>query len=106
MIKDDRELLAELARLNTAMAPLAMCIMEGTTSADEQHNYALRLIVAGERLQRRADGVCGAIVEGEVITPCRSPLLPRQHATGIAPDTLSLGAARAVRSLPVPAGPS
>ncbi|MGH3812531.1 MAG: hypothetical protein ACRDUV_08750 [Pseudonocardiaceae bacterium] len=40
MIKEDRELLAELARLSTAMAPLAMCIMDGTASAAEQHNYA------------------------------------------------------------------
>jgi hypothetical protein len=44
MIKEDRELLAELTRLNTAMAPLALYIMEGTASAAEQHNYALRLI--------------------------------------------------------------
>jgi hypothetical protein len=35
MIKEDRELLTELARLNTAMAPLALRIMEGTASAAE-----------------------------------------------------------------------
>jgi hypothetical protein len=32
MIREDRELLAELARLNTAMAPLALRIMDGSAS--------------------------------------------------------------------------
>jgi hypothetical protein len=67
VIREDRELLTELARLNTAMAPLAMCIMEGTATAAEQHTYAQRLIAAGERLQRRADETSGAIVDGEVL---------------------------------------
>jgi hypothetical protein len=40
MIKEDRELLTELARLNTAMAPLALRIMDGTASVAEQTHYA------------------------------------------------------------------
>ena len=68
MIREDRELLAELAQLNRAMAPLAMRMMEGSASLAEQQEYARRLITAGERLQRRADGMGGAIVEGEVLT--------------------------------------
>ncbi|MGH3963384.1 MAG: hypothetical protein ACRDRY_09040 [Pseudonocardiaceae bacterium] len=44
MIREDRQLLAELARINTAMAPLAMRIMEGNASAAEQAHYARRLI--------------------------------------------------------------
>ena len=67
MIREDRELLTELARLNTAMAPLALCIMDGTASVVEQHNYACRLIAAGEWLSRRATALGGAIVEGEVV---------------------------------------
>lgn len=67
MIREDRELLAELARLNRAMAPLAMCIMEGTATAAEQLDYARRLVAAGERLQRRADATSGAVVDGEVL---------------------------------------
>jgi hypothetical protein len=67
VIREDRELLAELARLNTAMTPLVLCIMDGTASAAQQHTYALRLIAAGERLQRRADRMGGAVVEGEVL---------------------------------------
>jgi hypothetical protein len=35
VIREDRELLTELAQLNKAMAPLAMCIMEGTATADD-----------------------------------------------------------------------
>lgn len=77
MIQEDRELLTELARLNRAMAPFAMRIMEGTASGDEQHDYALRLIAAGERLQRRANRMRGSVVDGEVLT------------TGLEPDCTS-----------------
>lgn len=68
MIREDRELLAELARLNSAMVPFAMRIMEGTASPDEQHDYALCLIAAGEWLQRRADALREGIVDGEVVS--------------------------------------
>jgi hypothetical protein len=67
MIREDRELLAELARLNTAMAPLAMRIMDGSASTVEQQKYAQRLIAAGERLQRWANDAGGAVIEGEVL---------------------------------------
>ncbi len=33
-----------------------------------QRHYAQRLIAAGERLQRRADGMGGAVIEGDVVT--------------------------------------
>jgi hypothetical protein len=55
VIREDRELLAELAWLNSAMAPLALRIMDGSAGTAEQAHYAQRLIAAGERLQRRAD---------------------------------------------------
>lgn len=67
MIREDRELLAELARLNGDMAPLGMRIVEGSASAAEQQHYAQRLIAAGERLQRRADGMGSAVIEGELV---------------------------------------
>jgi hypothetical protein len=67
VIREDRELLAELARLNTAMASLAMRIMDGSASVVEQQNYAHGLIAAGERLWLRAAGMGVAIVEGEVV---------------------------------------
>lgn len=44
MIREDRELLAELARLNTAMASLALRIMDGSASVVEQQDYAQSLI--------------------------------------------------------------
>jgi hypothetical protein len=65
--REDRELLAELARLNKAMAPLAMRIMEGSATTHEQYDYALRLIAAGERLQQRANGMNPAVIDGEVL---------------------------------------
>lgn len=77
MIREDREMLAELARLNTAMAPLAMRIMEGSASVVEQQNYAHGLIAAGERLWRRAEGTDRAIIDGEVVVDI-SISLPEQ----------------------------
>jgi hypothetical protein len=67
MIRDDRELLAELARLNTAMASLALRIMDGSAGVTEQQNYAQRLIAAGKWLQRRANEVQYPVIEGEVL---------------------------------------
>ena len=63
MIREDRELLAELARLNTAMAPLAMRIMDGSASRNEQQDYAQRLITAGKRLQARASKTNDVVIE-------------------------------------------
>jgi hypothetical protein len=76
VIREDRELLAELARLNGEMAPLAMRIMEGTSPAAEQQHYAQRLIAAGQRLQRRAAGA-DRVVEGEVLAD--SPIALPAH---------------------------
>ncbi|MGH3910535.1 MAG: hypothetical protein ACRDRM_06850 [Pseudonocardiaceae bacterium] len=67
MIREDRELLAELALLNSVMASFALRIMDGSASVSEQRQYAQRLISGGERLKRRADGMGGAIIEGEVV---------------------------------------
>lgn len=67
MIREDRELLTELARLNTDMAPFAMRIMDGSVSAAEQAHYAQRLIAAGKRLQYRADEAAGVVIEGEIL---------------------------------------
>ncbi|MGH3797383.1 MAG: hypothetical protein ACRDSP_21135 [Pseudonocardiaceae bacterium] len=65
MTREDRELLAELARLNGDMASLALRVMEGSASAAEQQHYARRLIAAGERLRRRTDET--GVIEGEVL---------------------------------------
>jgi hypothetical protein len=67
MIREDRELLAKLARLNAAMAPLAMLIMEGSASASAQQHSTQRLITARKRVQRRAEGMCAAVVDDEVL---------------------------------------
>ncbi|MCA1706772.1 MAG: hypothetical protein LC808_27330, partial [Actinobacteria bacterium] len=40
VIREDRELLTELSRLNRDIAPLAMRMMEGSASAAEQQHYA------------------------------------------------------------------
>jgi hypothetical protein len=68
VIREDRELLVELARLNREMTSLALRIMEGIASITEQQDYAQGLIAAGERLRRRADEPVEVVVEGEVLT--------------------------------------
>lgn len=82
MIREDRELLAELARLNSDMAPLALRIMEGSASAAEQQHYARRLIAAGERLGRRAQETGRFVIAGEVLAE-KSLTLP---ASTVEPD--------------------
>ncbi len=67
MIREDRELLAELSRLNREMTPLALGIMDGSASAAEQQKYAERLIAVGERLRRRSHKTTGVIIEGQVV---------------------------------------
>jgi hypothetical protein len=67
VIWEDRELLAHLARLNRVMVPFAIRIMEGTASADEHHDFARRLIAAGQWVQRRAERTPGAVVDGDVL---------------------------------------
>ncbi|MGH3695947.1 MAG: hypothetical protein ACRDRX_18470 [Pseudonocardiaceae bacterium] len=67
MIREDRELLTELARINREMAPLAMRMMEGSASTAEQQDYAERLIAVGQRLRQRTQGTTGTVIEGDVL---------------------------------------
>ncbi|MGH3885881.1 MAG: hypothetical protein ACRDSZ_04800 [Pseudonocardiaceae bacterium] len=63
MIREDRELLAELASVNTDVVPLAMNIMEGSATGEAQHEFAERLITLGQWLHRRADGTQQVIIK-------------------------------------------
>ena len=67
MIREDRELLADLGRLNSDVVPLAMRIMDESVmvTAQEQCAFAERLIAMGRRLQTRA-ARSGLVVEAEV----------------------------------------
>ncbi len=67
MIREDRELVAELARLNSDMATLALRMMEGSASTAEQQHYAQRLIAAGKRLRRRAEHTGQIVLDGDVL---------------------------------------
>ncbi|MGH3978288.1 MAG: hypothetical protein ACRDRZ_04695 [Pseudonocardiaceae bacterium] len=67
MIREDRELLAELARVNGDAAPLAMRVMDESATADEQRVFGERLIRLGERFKRRGEQQSVAVVEGEVV---------------------------------------
>ncbi len=98
MIRDDRELLAELARLNTDLVPLAMRVIDGSAHAAEQAHFAQRLIAAGERLQRRADEMNYPVIEGEILVE-ESLTLPHTAEPHQKPPT-----ARNTTSDPSPAG--
>jgi hypothetical protein len=69
VIRDDRELLAELARLNSDVVPLAMRIMDETVTAGQQYVFARRLIAMATRLQAGASTpwrvVAGEVVKGD-----------------------------------------
>lgn len=67
MVRADRELLAELGRLNSDVVPLAMRIMDESVTPTEQYVFAERLIAMAQRLQSRASGA-GSVVEGKVVT--------------------------------------
>ncbi len=67
MIRKDRELLAELARVNSDVVPVAMRVMDDSATAEEQRALGERLIAVGERLRRRADGMDGMVIDGEVL---------------------------------------
>lgn len=66
MIREQRVLLAELARLNTDLASVATRMMEGSVETAEQREFAQRLIEAGQRLHQYADDTDAIIdVDGE-----------------------------------------
>jgi hypothetical protein len=54
MIRADRELLADLARMNSDVVPLAMQIIDDSATREEQQTFAERLIELGTRLSHRA----------------------------------------------------
>lgn len=54
MIRADRRLLADPARLNSDVVPLAMQIMDDNATREEQQAFVSRLIELGTRLNHRA----------------------------------------------------
>ncbi|MGH3626579.1 MAG: hypothetical protein ACRDRL_03945 [Sciscionella sp.] len=56
MIREDRELLAELAKLNRMVPSVVLGLMEGTLPADAQAVFGQWLIAIGEVLLTRAEG--------------------------------------------------
>lgn len=66
MIRADRELLAQLARVNTDVVPLAMNLMGDSATVAQQHEMANRLIDVGQRLRERADGTAH-VIDGRIV---------------------------------------
>lgn len=72
MIREDRELLADLARVNSDVAPLAMRIMDGSATPEEQRELAGRLVEVGQRLRERVDRT-ERVVEEQVAVEIARP---------------------------------
>lgn len=81
MIREGRELLAELASVNTDVVPLAMHLMEQSATGGEQHKFAERLIVLGQQLHHRADETQRVVIEGAVLLG-QSVALPLDDGAG------------------------
>ncbi len=82
MTREDRELLAELGRLNSDVVPLAMRIMDEsvTVTAEEQYVFAERLVAMGRRLEARARRADDRVIEGAVADAddaVSTPVLPQ-----------------------------
>jgi hypothetical protein len=67
MIRTDRELLADLARLNFDVVRLAMQIIDDIATREEQQIFAERFIELGTRLSRRARHT-GIVIDSDVVT--------------------------------------
>lgn len=82
MIREDRLLLAELARLNTDVVPLAMRIMDDSATASEHYAFAERLTAMAGRLQVRAVRM-SVVIDGEVAIDADQPcVITRQPCGG------------------------
>ncbi len=82
MTRDDRELLAELARVNSDVVPVATHVMDDSATSEEQREPAERLIRIGQRLRRRADHT-GRVIEGQAVAGATSDT----HSTGPTQET-------------------
>jgi hypothetical protein len=65
MTREDLELPTGLSRINNAMTSLALRIMEGSATVDEQRDYAQRLIAAGQKLRCRAEMMDCLVIDDE-----------------------------------------
>ena len=88
VLREERELLAELARINTGIPALGLRIMEGSASPAEQRHYGEQLISAGQRLKRRADSTDDVIIDGDFHVE-ESSALPASTAQRGEPDRTS-----------------
>ena len=67
MIPEDRELLAELARLNRQLVVFAWGVMDARLSAAEHHEVASWLVDLAEAIQARGQRQESGVVEGKVV---------------------------------------
>ncbi len=81
MTRADRQLLADLPRLNSDVVPLAMQIMDDSATREEQQTFANRLIELGGRLDHRARHT-GMVIDGDAVTDGPEDLSPRRGPCG------------------------
>lgn len=67
VIREDRILLTELARLNTAVPELAIRMMDGALSTEEQIAFGRWLLSMAEAIMQRAERSQAFVLDGQVL---------------------------------------
>ena len=67
VIREDQELLAELARLNKQLVTFAWRLMEARLAAAEHYEVASWLVDLAEAIQARGQRQDAGVVEGEIV---------------------------------------
>lgn len=95
MIREDRELLAELASLNKQLVTFAWGVTEDRLSSAEQHAVACRLVDLAEAIQARAQRQDPGVVAGEVVEDGGDAACARRPRDGGRPGRTPKAAPRA-----------
>jgi hypothetical protein len=64
VIFEDRELLAELSRVNTDVPTVTLSILDGSFTQEQHDAFAARLIAPGKAIQRRGRQ---EVIDGSVV---------------------------------------
>jgi imidazoleglycerol phosphate dehydratase HisB len=65
MRREDRQLLSDLAQVNTALPAFALRVMDNTATAAEHHRVADHVIALGQAIDERAETLT-------IVNPCES----------------------------------
>lgn len=79
MLRDDRELLADLKRICNAAGPFVLAFLAGDLSSEAEEDYASALVALGERLLAHARNRAGLVLEVQPAHVLDAPVAPAEH---------------------------